>query len=128
MGAEIYLLVRNRDYSPWVGFAYSSAASLTWEYLFEGWVEHPSAVDLALTSTVGSLFGEARYQLRQYLAAKPQSTWRDVGIVVADGIEAFRRWVAPPGATPVTGEDTSETTGPPARQGSTVGLALTYRF
>jgi len=128
MGAEIYLLVRNRSYSPWAGFAYSSVASVAWEYLFEGWVEQPSAIDLAITSTAGSLFGEARYQLREYLIAKPASTWRDVGIVLADGIEAFHRWVDPPEVTPLTHEGLSDTCGPAPRLEPATGLALTFRF
>ncbi len=128
MGAEIYLLVRNRSYSPWAGFAYSSVASVVWEYLFEGWVEQPSAIDLAITSTAGSLFGEARYQLRQYLIEQPASTWRDVGIVVADGIEAFHRWVDPPEVTPLTHEGVTDSCGPAPRAEPATGLALTLRF
>ncbi|MBK7976691.1 MAG: DUF3943 domain-containing protein [Deltaproteobacteria bacterium] len=128
MGAEIYLLVRNRSYSPWAGFAYSSVASVAWEYLFEGWVEQPSAIDLAITSTAGSLFGEARYQLRQYLIEQPASTWRDVGIVLADGIEAFHRWVAPPEVTPITHDGVPDSCGPAPRPEPTTGLALTLRF
>ncbi len=128
MGAEMYLLARNRDQPAWVAFAFSTVGSFAWEYLFEGWVERPSGIDLALTSTAGAVFGELRFQMRSYLVAKPPSTWRDVGIVLADGIEAFHRWVAPPpGASGAIAHDARESTGPGRDYGAT-GLALTIHF
>ncbi len=128
MGAEMYLLVRNRDQPAWVAFAFSTVGSFAWEYLFEGWVERPSGIDLALTSTAGAVFGELRFQIRSYLLTQPPSTGRDVGIVLADGIEAFHRWVAPPpGASGAMAGESFDATGPTPDYGAT-GLALTFHF
>ncbi|MFN7955112.1 MAG: DUF3943 domain-containing protein [bacterium] len=127
MGAEMYLLARNRDYPAWAAFAFSTVGSFAWEFLFEGWVEQPSGIDLALTSTAGAVLGEVRYQVREYLLTQPRSTWRDVGIVLADGIEAFHRAVAPPspGLAPLAFD--APRTGPGTPEAAT-GLALTLHF
>ena len=44
MGAEAYLTLRNRDYGPIESFLFATGVSVAWEYLFEAWVQHPSAV------------------------------------------------------------------------------------
>ena len=48
MGAEAYLSVRNRDYGPIESFLFATGVSVAWEYLFEAWVERPSAQDLLI--------------------------------------------------------------------------------
>ncbi len=125
MGAEIYLMIRDRDYEPWTAFLFSTATSVSWEYVYEGWVERPSSVDLLMTSTTGSLLGELRYQLRQHFIEEPPSTWRTVGIVLADGIEAFHRWVHHPSDADISDPDS---TGEPVPAAPVAGLSLTVRF
>lgn len=93
MGAEMYLMMRNREYSWFESALFSTIGSTAWEYLVESWVEQPSAQDLLLTSTAGSLFGEARYRLRLYLSKLPESVWRDSLIVFIDPNEAFHRFL-----------------------------------
>jgi hypothetical protein len=67
VGMHTYLLERNHGASPLRAFLFSTAASVGWEYLIESWAEQPSAQDLLVTSTVGSLLGELNYQATQRL-------------------------------------------------------------
>lgn len=64
MGSIFYLLARDLGAQPLGSFAYSSALSVSWEYLIEAWSEQPSIQDLLTTSPIGSLLGEGIYQLR----------------------------------------------------------------
>ncbi len=93
MGAEAYLTVRNRDYGPLTSFLFSTGVSFAWEYLFEAWVEHPSAQDLLTTSPIGSLQGELRFQLRRRVAQWRPSKGRDALLVIIDPIEAIHRYI-----------------------------------
>lgn len=93
MGAEAYLTVRNRDYGPLESFLFSTAVSVGWEYLFESWAERPSAQDLLITSNVGSLQGELRFQLRRRIARWSPSLGRDTLLVLVDPVEALHRYV-----------------------------------
>ncbi|HYC53636.1 MAG TPA: DUF3943 domain-containing protein [Candidatus Binatia bacterium] len=93
MGAEAYLTVRNRDYGPMESFLFSTGVSFAWEYLFEAWVEQPSAQDLLLTSPVGSLYGELRFQIRRRLAQWNPSLARNALLILVDPIEAIHRYI-----------------------------------
>lgn len=93
MGAEAYLTVRNRDYGPLESFLFSTAVSVGWEYLFEAWVERPSAQDLLVTSNIGSLQGELRYQMRRRIARWRPSVGRNTLLILVDPVEALHRWV-----------------------------------
>jgi hypothetical protein len=93
MGAEAYLTVRNRDYGPLESFLFSTAVSVGWEYLFESWVERPSAQDLLITSNVGSLQGELRFQIRRRIARWNPSLGRNALLILVDPVEALHRWV-----------------------------------
>lgn len=93
MGAEAYLTVRNRGYGPIGSFLFSSGVSIAWEYLFEGWVQHPSAVDLLTTSPIGSLQGELRFQLRRRIARWSPSAGRDALLILIDPVEALHRYL-----------------------------------
>ncbi len=93
MGAEAYLMVRNRNYGPITSFLFATGVSVGWEYLFEAWVERPSGQDLLVTSPVGSLFGEFRFQLRRRVARWSPSTGRDALLILVDPIEALHRYV-----------------------------------
>lgn len=67
MGSVLYLFARRNYHSPVQAFLFSTIASVTWEYAFEAWYEQPSWPDLLVTSTVGALLGEGRWQLRKLL-------------------------------------------------------------
>jgi hypothetical protein len=93
MGAEAYLTVRNRGYGPIESFLFSTGVSVAWEYLFEAWVEHPSGQDLLVTSPVGSLQGELRFQIRRRIAQWSPSVGRDALLVLVDPVEALHRYI-----------------------------------
>lgn len=63
-GSETYLRAREANFGLPGSIAFSMGMSVTWEYLFESWVEHPSAQDLIFTTGIGWVIGEARYQLK----------------------------------------------------------------
>lgn len=93
MGAEAYLTVRNRDYGPIESFLFATAVSVGWEYLFEAWVERPSTQDLLVTSPIGSLQGELRYQMRRRIARWNPSVGRNALLILVDPVEALHRYV-----------------------------------
>jgi hypothetical protein len=62
-GSEVYLSGRTIGHSGLVSFLYAMFASVTWEYLVEGWFHQPSAIDLAWTPVAGAVIGELRFQL-----------------------------------------------------------------
>lgn len=65
MGSETYLRAREGDFGVAGSIAFSMGASITWEYLVESWIEHPSTQDLLATTGIGWLMGELRYQIKQ---------------------------------------------------------------
>jgi hypothetical protein len=85
--------VRNRDYGPIESFLFATAVSVGWEYLFEAWVERPSAQDLLTTSPIGSLQGELRFQLRRRVARWSPSAGRNALLILIDPVEALHRYV-----------------------------------
>jgi hypothetical protein len=93
MGAEAYLTVRNRDYGPIESFLFATAVSVGWEYLFEAWVERPSAQDLLTTSPIGSLQGELRFQMRRRVARWRPSAGRNALLILIDPVEALHRYL-----------------------------------
>jgi hypothetical protein len=93
MGAEAYLTVRNRDYGPITSFLFATGVSVGWEYLIESWVQQPSAVDLVTTSPIGSLMGEARFQIRRRIARWSPSAGRNTLLVLVDPVEALHRYI-----------------------------------
>lgn len=91
-GAEAYLLARNRGYSVWGSFLFSTATSVGWEYIFESWIAEPSRQDLIITSPVGSLLGELRYHYKKKLMRdRRKPLWKKVCIVILDPIDAMFR-------------------------------------
>lgn len=66
-GSQTYLMQRNYGKSVWNSFLFSTGMSFAWEYLFEASVEHPSATDLVLTSSLGSILGEGIFQATRAL-------------------------------------------------------------
>jgi hypothetical protein len=93
MGAEAYLTVRNRDYGPIESFLFATAVSTAWEYLFEAWAERPSAQDLLITSPIGSLQGELRFQMRRRIARWSPSPGRNALLILVDPVEALHRYL-----------------------------------
>lgn len=66
MGSETYLRAREGDFGIPGSIGFSLAASITWEYAVESWTEHPSAKDIFVTTGVGWMIGEIRYQMKRY--------------------------------------------------------------
>lgn len=66
-GSETYLRAREANMGIAGSFGFSMGASITWEYLFESWTEHPSSQDLLLTTGIGWMIGELRYRVKQML-------------------------------------------------------------
>jgi hypothetical protein len=64
-GSETYLRAREARMGMLGSFAFSLGASLTWEYLFESWTEHPSTQDLILTTGLGWMIGELRWRWKR---------------------------------------------------------------
>jgi len=93
MGAEAYLTLRNREYGPIESFLFSTGVSVAWEYVFEAWVQQPSAIDLITTSPIGSLQGELRFQIRRRVARWSPSAGRDALLILVDPVEAILRYI-----------------------------------
>jgi hypothetical protein len=85
--------VRNRDYGPIESFLFATAVSVGWEYLFEAWVERPSTQDLLVTSPIGSLQGELRFQMRRRIARWNPSVGRNALLILVDPVEALHRYI-----------------------------------
>jgi hypothetical protein len=63
-GSETYLRAREANMGMWGSVGFSMGSSITWEYLFESWTEHPSQQDLIYTTGLGWMLGEFRYRLK----------------------------------------------------------------
>ena len=97
LGAYSYLAERNYGESPWRGFLFSTATSIGWEYGVEAWVEHPSAQDLLITSTAGTVLGELSYQATKKLARGGLDPWERVVLVVINPVWIAQREFGPEG-------------------------------
>jgi len=87
-GAEYYLIARNRGWNIWESMVYSAALSVTFEYLAENILYHPSANDLIVTPLTGAALGELRYYLkRRALARAGSSRWNRVWAVLLDPVD-----------------------------------------
>jgi len=93
MGSEAFLSLRNRGYGGMESFLFATGVSFAWEYLFEAWVEQPSGQDLLVTSPVGSILGEFRFQLRNRIARWNPSLGRNALIIFIDPLEALHRYI-----------------------------------
>jgi hypothetical protein len=69
-GSETFLRARAQNFTFFESFLFSTASSVIWEFGMENWASHPSQQDLLITSTVGSLIGEVRYQILMELKGK----------------------------------------------------------
>lgn len=69
-GSETFLRARSQNFSFIESFAFSTAASVVWEFGMENWTSNPSTQDLLLTSTAGSLIGEFRFHVLKKLAGR----------------------------------------------------------
>lgn len=95
LGAYTYLAERNYGESPLRAFLFSTGASVAWEYGFEAWIEHPSAQDLLITSTVGSLLGELSYRATRRLRRDGITSWEKVVLVVINPVWVVQRGFRP---------------------------------
>lgn len=75
-GSETYLRAREGNWGIPGSFAFSLGMSVTWEYLYESWVSHPSTQDLIFTTGIGWGIGELRYRLKQR-ASDRMDWWLD---------------------------------------------------
>lgn len=73
-GSELYLQSRRRGFGAGTALGITALGSTTWEYGFEAWNEHPSAIDLVYTPVAGLLLGEARWQALK-LTEGIETTW-----------------------------------------------------
>lgn len=90
-GSETYLQARHAGFGAFESFLFSSAASVAWEYGFESWAEHPSAQDLLVTSTVGSVLGELRFMLNQTLQ-RQEALWATAALILLDPLGTSFRY------------------------------------
>jgi hypothetical protein len=81
-GSETYLRARAQGFGRFPSFLFSTASSVVWEFLFEGWSARPSTDDLLLTSTIGSLLGELRFHIKRKLALNNSKTARVLDFLV----------------------------------------------
>jgi hypothetical protein len=72
-GSETYLRAREANWGVFGSIGFSMGMSVTWEYLMESWLTHPSTQDLIFTTGIGWVIGELRYQLKQ--RASEQWNW-----------------------------------------------------
>lgn len=72
-GSEAYLAGRSHGYHPLAAFLFAAFSSWTWEYLWEGWFQQPSAIDLMWTPVGGSLIGEMRYRIAKALRGRTRA-------------------------------------------------------
>ncbi len=91
MGSLLYLFSRQTGHEPLRAFVSATVASLVWEYALEGWFEQPSAPDLLVTSTLGSVLGELRWRATRRLVAggRPGIT-KQLALLVTDPIAELR--------------------------------------
>ena len=80
-GQQAYLLERNEGRGPLRGFLVATAASVSWEYGFEAFIERPSAQDLLITSPVGAVLGELSHQAARRLV-RDGLRWHERALVV----------------------------------------------
>lgn len=73
-GSETFLRARAQNFTFFESFLFSTASSVVWEYGMENWASHPSQQDLLITSTVGSLIGELRFQILMDLKGRNDRT------------------------------------------------------
>lgn len=85
-GMFTYLSVRNLGAGRTRSFLFSTMASFAWEYVAESWAEQPSIQDLLTTSTLGSLLGEAMFQLTRVLLRGGLRGWEKVVLTVVNPI------------------------------------------
>jgi len=89
VGAEAYLLARNRDHGMFSSFLYSTAESFLWEFGIESWIgARPSYQDLIFTSTLGFLLGELRFRIRALLSDS-ETTLGEVAFTLLDPIDSI---------------------------------------
>lgn len=91
-GSEIYLRSRQCGGAPLEALAWTAGASVAWEYVLEGSVKRPSAIDLAWTPIVGGLvFGELRFRAWRSLGADDPGVLRRIGRALLDPLGSLER-------------------------------------
>jgi hypothetical protein len=69
----------------------STSASVVWEYGIESWIgAKPSTQDLIFTSTIGSLFGEIRYRVKNMLIDNDDLASK-VFVFILDPVDAYTK-------------------------------------
>jgi len=81
-GSESYLRARAQGYGPLGSFLFSGAASVVWEFGFEGWYQRPSTQDLIITPLAGSLLGEVRFRAKRALLETDSATSRVLAVAI----------------------------------------------
>ncbi len=98
-GAATYTLARSNGNSPLQSFGYSVVMStFFWEYGFEALAEDPSLQDLIITPIVGSIVGEAFFQMENKIRAEGGTVLGSrrlgkISLVLLNPAGAFSNWV-----------------------------------
>lgn len=90
-GAYAYDAERNWGETPLRSFLFSTATSVAWEYGFEAWIEHPSAQDLLITSTTGSVLGELAYRATRRMERNGFHGWEKAGLILVNPVWVLQR-------------------------------------
>jgi hypothetical protein len=91
MGSEFYLRHRQARHPWWLALAMTTAWTVVWEYLVEGWHKHPSGIDLAWSPVGGGLIGEGRYRLVRLIQRLRPSVGRRILLYVVDPFGQLER-------------------------------------
>jgi hypothetical protein len=90
-GAYAYDAERNWGEKPLRSFLFSTGTSVAWEYGFEAWIEHPSAQDILLTSTTGSVLGELAYRATRRMERNGFHGWEKGALVLVNPVWVLQR-------------------------------------
>jgi hypothetical protein len=90
-GSELYFRARACRCDPAEALLFASAATATWEFVFEGNAVRPSALDLWTTPIAGIALGELRYLGWRAAGGLHSATWRLVLRTVLDPLGTFER-------------------------------------
>ena len=74
-GSELYLRARSCRLGWGGALVFATAASVAWEYAFEGNGVRPSAFDLVYTPLAGAVLGELRHLVLRSVAPRSPVRW-----------------------------------------------------
>ncbi len=81
-GALYYQYAREKGYSAWKSFAYTTYKSTLWEYGIESMMERPSIQDLIVTPVAGLILGEGTHYLTKQMRKNGLNTLEKVLVTI----------------------------------------------